>query len=51
MLKLLLVFLLWALGSYGCYRAFGTGAILPYAGLTIVAAGLYLWWLNRRPRA
>lgn len=47
----ILIGLLWIAGSYGCYRIWGTSAILPYAGVTMVAAGLGIWAANRKPKA
>lgn len=48
MLKLILIFLAWVLGSFLVYKFIGTDGILPYAGVTIAAAALYIWQANRK---
>ena len=51
MVKYLLAVAAWVAGSYACYRLFGTTAILPYAGVTIVASTMAIVLANRKPRA
>lgn len=48
MRPLLIIFLIWALGSFIVYKFMGTDGILPYAGLTIAAVIVAVLAANRK---
>lgn len=42
------IFIIWALGSFATFRAFGTSCIIPYALVTMALFALAVWLANRK---
>ena len=48
MKAVILIFVLWALGSYGTFARFGTKYIIPYALVTMALFALGVWLANKK---
>lgn len=48
MKALILLFVLWVLGSYGMFDRFGAKYIIPYALVTMALFALGVWLANKK---